>query len=108
MTLSEATEIFETISNTKHKTLFNSLLKSAIRYSKYRVDWYFMSPKEQSMIDQDRTIAHNAFIDACNILSRNMKEAGEDNSWRQKLGSDRKDIGDFACILTTIIGIKSR
>ena len=108
MTLSEANEIFETISNTKHKTLFNSLLKSAIKYSKYRVDWYFMSLEEQLSIDKERTIAHNAFIDACNILSRNMKDVGEDNSWRQKIGTDRKDIGDFACILTTIIGIKSR
>ena len=108
MTLPEANQIFETISATKHKPLLNSLIKLAVRYSRYRVDWYLSSQEEQIEIDKERTLAHNAFIDACNILGRNMQNAGEDASWRQKVGTDRKDIGDFACLLHAIIGIKAR
>ncbi len=32
--------------------------------------------------DERERILHNAFIDAVNILSRNMKEFGLDNTWR--------------------------
>jgi len=37
-----------------------------------------------------------------------MGKAGEDNSWRMKLGDDRKDLGDFACYLHCLLGILSR
>jgi len=55
-----------------------------------------------------KTVSHDAFIDSCNILSRNMAKAGEDNSWREVLGDNRKEIGDFACYLSCILGIKAR
>lgn len=108
MNLTEANHIFETISATKHKALLNSLLKLAVRYSRYRVDWYFSGQEERIELDKERTLAHNAFIDACNILGRNMQSSGEDASWRQKIGTDRKDIGDFASLLHAILGIKAR
>jgi len=59
-------------------------------------------------MDEERTIAHNAFISACDVLSRNMKAAGEDIQWRFQIGNDRKSIGDFACLLHAVIGIKAR
>ena len=59
-------------------------------------------------MDPERTRAHNALIDCCNILSRNMRTAGEDNSWRVALGDDRKAIGDFACLLHCLLGISAR
>jgi hypothetical protein len=37
-----------------------------------------------------------------------MKKAGEDDSWRIKLGTDRKRIGDFACLVHALIGIEAR
>jgi len=59
-------------------------------------------------LDQARRISHNAFIDTCNILSRNMIKEGEDASWRRLLGNDRKAIGDFACYLTCILAVQAR
>lgn len=108
MKLYEAEQIFEAISLTKHKSLLNSMLKRAVRYSRLRVDWYFLSQEGQIELDKERTFAHNAFIDACNILSRNMQAAGEETLWRQQIGEDRKEIGDFACLLHAVIGIKTR
>jgi hypothetical protein len=59
-------------------------------------------------MDPSRTTAHNAFIDECNILSRAMAAAGESNGWRAEIGTDRKEIGDFACLLHAVIGIRAR
>jgi len=59
-------------------------------------------------MDQRRTLAHNAFIDACNIMSRNMGKNDEDNSWRAALGEDRKVIGDFACYIHCFLGLEAR
>ena len=108
MNLTDAIQIFETINTTKHESLAKSMIKRAVRYSRLRVDWYFSNQNERIEIDKERTLAHNAFIDACNILSRNMQAAGEDTSWRLNIGEDRKEIGDFACLLHAIIGIKAR
>jgi len=108
MELEQAHQIFNIINNSGHKPLVNSLLKSAIRYSRLRVDWYFSDQEQRIEMDEERTIAHNAFISACDILSRNMKAAGEDNQWRIQIGVDRKTIGDFACLLHAIIGIEAR
>ncbi len=37
-----------------------------------------------------------------------MAKAGEDVAWRTVLGEDRKNIGDFACYLHCILGLRSR
>lgn len=58
-------------------------------------------------LEEERTIAHNAFISSCDILSRNMIQSGEDNRWRSQIGSDRKDIGDFACLLHALMEIQA-
>lgn len=108
MELEQAQQIFNIINNSGPKPLVNSLLKSAVRYSRLRVDWYFSDQEQRIEMDEERTIAHNAFISACDILSRNMKDAGEDNQWRLRIGTERKSIGDFACLLHAIIGINSR
>ena len=58
---------------------------------------------------EDRsTQAHEVFIDACNILSRNQGRAGEVNAWRESLGDDRKRIGDLACYLVLDLGLRAR
>ncbi|TWU31623.1 hypothetical protein S225a_20140 [Candidatus Brocadiaceae bacterium S225] len=73
-----------------------------------RADWRLSPLAERKMVDSSLTIAHNAFFDACNILSRNMAKAGEGVSWRVELGEDRKNIGDFACYLHCISGVEAR
>lgn len=63
-----------------------------------------LSSREQRIeMDQRRRLAHNTFIDACN-----MGAEGEDNSWRADLGDDRKIIGDFACFVHCFLGIEAR
>jgi hypothetical protein len=37
-----------------------------------------------------------------------MASAGESNGWRAEIGTDRKEIGDFACLLHAVIGIRAR
>jgi hypothetical protein len=100
--------VFEKINSTKLKRLEVDLFETAIRYARIRTDWYFMTKEEKMTDDELRTRAHNTFIDACNILSREMIKANEDASWRIELGNDRKEIGDFACYVHCFLGLVSR
>lgn len=90
------------------KDLRNKLFKHALKYCIIRNEWIFLTPEEKTSMDDERTICHNAFIDALNILSRNMSKAGEDNEWRNTLGNDRKVLGDFACFIVYRNGVASR
>ena len=83
-------------------------IETAIRYARIRADWYFISDAEKNSNEDLRTRTHNALIDSCNILSREMIKAGEDASWRMELGNDRKEIGDFACYVHCFLGLSSR
>ena len=84
------------------------VLRAAIRYCNIRVEWNFMTAQERMDADKQRTTAHNAFIDAVNVLSRSMAQAGLDNEWRRSLTDDRKVIGDFACFLVAHLGVLAR
>jgi hypothetical protein len=84
------------------------LVRSAISYSTYRVQWSLASPEQRVEMDSARTAAHNTFIDACNILSRNMAKANEPTEWRAMLGDSRKEIGDFACFVVLFMGLAAR
>jgi len=108
MEIKEAQEIFETFRNARHQKLVNALLISAVRYSRLRVDWYLSTLEQRNELEEERTRAHNDFISNCDILSRNMKETGEDNLWRTRIGADSKSIGDFACLLNAVMGINAR
>ncbi|MEI7663120.1 MAG: hypothetical protein WCK34_13010 [Bacteroidota bacterium] len=108
MELKDASQIFETLKGSKHIELFNTLMERAVIYSRIRVDWYYAVLDEQLELDYDRTIAHDEFILSCAALHQKMREAGEDTKWRVAIGSDRKSIGDFACLLHAIIGINAR
>lgn len=108
MNYDTAYKIYKQIETTKEIEFKEDLIKSAARYARIRVDWYLSDIEKQKEMDQSRTLAHNALIDACNILSRCMAKAEEDVSWRELIGNDRKDIGDFACYLHCIIGLKAR
>ena len=88
--------------------LYSAFIKSAVKYSQIRAEWYLMEIDEKVQKDSFRTILHNSFIDSCNILSRYMNNMKLDSSWRERLGDDRKRIGDFACYISAILGIKSR
>jgi hypothetical protein len=81
---------------------------SLVRYARIRTDWRLSDPETRRSMDATRTAAHNALIDACNILSRNMAQHGESIAWRKRLGDDRKVIGDFACHLHCLLGLEAR
>jgi hypothetical protein len=105
MDFKEAENIFQIIKSSKLKGLSDLFLKSAIRYAQMRVEWYFSNQEERIELDLDRTRIHEALISNCDALARNMKIAGEDDSWRKKIGEDRQSIGDFACLIHAIMGI---
>ncbi len=108
MELSTAAKIYESIQLTKFDSLKRTLFAAAVRYAHIRAEWFLADSEGRKAVDQSRTLAHNALIDDCNILSRNMAKAGEDIGWRQAMGEDRKEIGDFACYLHAIFGVKAR
>ena len=88
--------------------LKDDFLRSAIRYSRIRSDWFLVAPKKRRALEDERKRAHNALIDSCNILSRTMVNKGLDIEWRAKLGNERKRIGDFACYIHAYLGIMAR
>lgn len=108
MDLSEAGKIYQSIRATTLTSLADDVLLAAVRYARIRTDWMLADPGRRAEIDAERTRAHNAFIDSCNILSRNMYKLGENNAWREQIGSDRKTIGDVACHLHCLLGIMAR
>lgn len=108
MELQEVLLIFDEFQKSKYQSLVKSLMKYAINYSRLRIEWVISDLEKRKEIDEERTYAHNAFISSCDALARNMKEGGEDNSWRIRIGTDRKDIGDFAVLLNAVMGLKAR
>jgi len=107
MDLSIAEKIYSQIISSSLTSMVDKLIRSGIRYARLRVDWYLLPTAERHERDNEQRIAHDAFISSCNILSRNMGEIGEDISWRRILGSNRKNIGDIACVIQMIIGLRA-
>jgi hypothetical protein len=99
--------LYRQIEATKLARFKNELLTMAVRYARLRTDWQLADLQSRREIDRHRTAVHDALIDACNILSRNMTESGEDSSWRASL-NDRKEIGDFACYVHCFLGLAAR
>ena len=108
MEIYEAKEIYEAIRRSQWTSLADDLVGAAVKYARMRTDWVLSSANERREMDEARSRAHTAFIDCCNILSRNMANSGEDNNWRTLLSDDRKRIGDFACQLHCLLGITAR
>lgn len=108
MDLDRATRVFEEIRATQHEALRQELIRAAVSYAHYWAEWSLAEPEQKGDINQARTAAHNAFIDACNILNRQMAKTGESTDWREMLGTDRREIGDFACFVSLLIGLAAR
>lgn len=67
-----ASRLLKEIEETCITELRDELFRSGIRYARIRADWMVGGVEDRKDMDKTRTLAHNTFIDACNILSRNM------------------------------------
>lgn len=117
---SDARTIYTELSSLSAKSatplnrLWGNFLKAAVRYAELRARWALVEPGEDKLdIDRDRTLAHNAFIDSTNAMSRFMASQGLDVSWRKRLGDQattdgRKSIGDFACFVHCLLSLSAR
>ena len=85
-----------------------ALLDAAVRYARIRTDWERMNHDARREMNDDRTQAHDTFIDACNLLAGAMATESMPVAWRKQLGDDRKLIGDFACFLHCALGVRAR
>ncbi len=108
MELTEAMEIFEILQNSKHRQEFDNLIGCAVIYSRIRVDWYIAVQKGLEVDENERTYAHDDFIGCCVTMSEKMKASGENVEWRFAIGKNRREIGDFACMLNAVLDIKAR
>lgn len=90
------------------QVLLADFVSSAVRYAGLRAAWQISPMEKRLEMDRNRTCAHNALIDSCNILSRAMVQRGMSAEWRTELGQDRKNIGDFACYLHCLLGLRAR
>ena len=101
-------ELVRAAEATSLQELLDQMRRAAARYAALRAEWALGSAEARAEMETARSSAHNAFIDACNILSRNMSARGESIEWRRQLGGDRKKIGDFACWLTLSLALSAR
>ena len=108
MDIAGAFQAFEEVRASRHESLRQDLIRAAVNYAHCRAEWFLADQEQRRDMEQARTAAHNAFIDACNILSRQMAKSRESTGWREMLGADRKEIGDFACFVTAFIGVSAR
>lgn len=53
------------------------------------------STKEIEEADQVRRMAHNRMVDDINLLSRQFRSKGMDNSWRREIGDTNEKIGSW-------------
>ena len=111
----EAIEIYNSLvqsvalcTNEYTEEIVNELIEKSIKYSVVRAKWEVWDRETKIKEDEGRTLKHNSVIDAFNILARLIKSEDIDISWRDRLGDDRKRIGDFACFLTYMVGINNR
>lgn len=108
MTYELAKTIYEKMNTTKLEELLDDLVKYASNYARIRADWREADADRRREMDAHRTITHNALLDACKILARNQVKAGESTEWRELLGDQRAEIGDFACYLHCFRGLEGR
>ncbi|MDR3666079.1 MAG: hypothetical protein P4L35_04460 [Ignavibacteriaceae bacterium] len=107
MNYEKAIHLLSEIESSKLYDLKKAFYSAAINYAKIRMDYYEHN-SERTSLEQQRTLSHNVFIDECNILSRTMINNNENALWRKELGSNRKEIGDFACFVALLKSFETR
>lgn len=94
--------------DSKAEALFKEMQQRAITYGTIRANWFNLSFGERAEADADRTRKHDLFIKAKSNLATYMYEQKMDIDWEDKLGTQRKRIGDFACYMVFLISLQER
>lgn len=108
----EALEIYTAMTENLNRSdndildLYNRLLEKAVRYAHIRAEWNFLNREEKLEKDESRTMAHDSFISSIDIIARSEGKTGL--QWREKLGNDRKRVGDFACYIALFRSLEAR
>ena len=106
------TEIFETCYESlksvdeTERELAQDIVSSAIKYTKYRMDFAVSDNNWKMENDKYRTSAHNHYMDCLNIFLRYIGKQGKEVP--DCGGYDRKDLGDIACYLAYKMAILER
>jgi hypothetical protein len=108
MTHQSAEKLYALLSTTQQVELKRDLDSAAVAYAHWRAQWAMAAPDGRRDMDAARSASHNVLIDSCNVLARAMTQAGEDSSWRNQLGNDRKVIGDFGCYVAYALAVSAR
>ena len=90
------------------KEMYDKFISSAISYAMVRSSWLLLTEEQKSALDKNRAIKHDLVITNIDILSRYLRENGKECDWRKELSDSRKRIGDFACYIAFIYGLKAR
>lgn len=106
----QTSDIITLISSCNDETaleLYHDLLKAALKYTSFRLQWEVYTNDERAQNDSYRTSAHNAYMDSLNIFLRYMNRLSDSvptipEDWT------RKELGDFACKLVCDVAIQNR
>ena len=88
--------------------IYADLLEKALDYIPYRVRWTYKDREWRNRYDESRTMCHDSMITHFNMLARYLQQQGRSAEWRDKLGDDRRRIGDFAGYLLYMQSIGGR
>ena len=88
--------------------IYADLLEKALDYISYRVRWTYKDREWRNRYDESRTMCHDSMITHFNMLARYLRQQGRSAEWRDKLGDDRRRIGDFAGYLVYVQSIGGR
>ena len=88
--------------------IYADLLEKALDYIPYRVRWTYKDREWRNRYDESRTMCHDSMITHFNMLARYLRQQGRSAEWRDKLGDDRRRIGDFAGYLVYVQSIGGR
>ena len=114
ITIEEAHDIYEMLTGQLDENdeisqeLWEDLLDKCFRYAAIRMQWSLYTREEKMEKDSLRTAVHDSLIISFNVIGRYHKKTGKDDSWREKLGDNRKRVGDFGCYIAYIHAINNR
>jgi hypothetical protein len=96
---------YQDIKKSVNSVLRDDFFELCSEYARIRARWVLMERDMRLEIDQTRRATHNALISSANALARSMRALGENAQWRDNLGNNRRQIGDFACFIACCLAL---